>query len=485
MAERTLRCTECGARVVPHDEHGVEFRCPACGAVAVTTDRDAPVRIGQRGDLKRLHGVDLAKFTIDLNGPSLLVSWRWNRLAGAAVLTVAVLVGAAALFFALPLTREDGPFELRGESLFGLGLSGIFLLALHRGLALALNRTEIAVHDGTLRVWHGPIPRRLSRRVPLSELDELRVWRKVRSDGNGGQRVTWELHAVRQDGKWVRLIADESRRSTPAAVKRLLDAHLDRAVRPERAAPTCPTPARVAPVDSVDSAEALPAVTLSCPQCGGTLDPPPERAETTCRFCSATAPIPTEVQRVLALRPARTPDRARLRATFAVRQEGDATTFSAAWPREVATFLLRVALAAGAFAALGGVVANWTEFDLFWLLLTAAAAGGTAWAGYVGLCYRWNRTTLTVTREEFRVVQGPLPWAWPAVLPTARVTQLVVRKEDVFRGWRGETHWTLLALADHGANLALFGQIPDREALETLEQLVERRLGIRDQAVRG
>ena len=158
---------------------------------------------------------------------------------------------------------------------------------------------------------------------------------------------------------------------------------------------------------------------------------------------------------------------------------------SAPWPRAVAALLLGVALAAAGLTALGVVVTYWAGPQLFWIALTVVAAGGTPWAGYVGLCYLWNRTTVTVTREEFRVVHGPLPWAWPVVLPTAKVTQLVVRREADFLVWQRKTYWTLLALAEHGANLTLFGQIPDRVALETLEQLVERRLGIRDQAVRG
>ena len=106
--------------------------------------------------------------------------------------------------------------------------------------------------------------------------------------------------------------------------------------------------------------------------------------------------------------------------------------------------------------------------------------------GYVGVCYARNRTEVVVDAEAVRIWHGPLPWRNRKPLPTAGLTQFVVRKNSYWSpSDESDVRWDLLALSHYGANQTLFSEINDREALETVEHLIERRLKIVDQAVRG
>ena len=486
-SSRTVQCARCGAEVVAHDAAGVEFRCPACAAVAIATDGKERLRPGRRGDLRRRREIDLSRFAIDRDGPDLFVSWRWSRLAGAAALVAAGVAGYFAFGFVATLRQSavarGGWTELAIDHyVMPLGATAVTLFLAHLGVSALLNRTELAVHGGTLHAWHGPVPTPYrSRRVPLDDLDELRVYRKVKTS-DGDEHVSFELHAVLKNGRWVRLIADEKRRDVPQAMKTLLSAHIADLANPRVSGD--PGGRRGEPAEASE-APVTGAITLGCPKCGGTLAPPPERAEMRCRFCRAKVPVPAEVRRALGLRPARTHDRARFRATFTAKKEEDRLIFTAGWVRWAGWLALKLAAAPLLLGLLWIGSLIWFEGELLWFLPAGGLAAIGAAGGYVGLCYLWNRTTVAVDFEQVRVTHAPLPWRRSLPLPTSKIKQLVVRELRDYQGRADERYYELQALSHHGAALTLFGEIPDREALETLEYLIESRLGIVDEAVRG
>ncbi|MEM9702613.1 MAG: hypothetical protein AAF907_09230, partial [Planctomycetota bacterium] len=445
---------------------------------------------GQRGDLVRRREIDLARFFIDRDGPDLYVSWRRNRLVGAGLAAVsAFFIGLIVVVAALlrgQVAARGGWDALPVESWLILALPAIpALLAAYPAAALLWNRSEIAVHDGSLHAWHGPVPTFPvgTRRVPLSDVTELEVTMRVHRRENS-TTYSYDLQAVREDGRPVRLIVGESSDAVPRAIKRLLEAHLA-----ETTAGRIPA----APAEAVEERDEprspAGALTLICPRCGGTLVPPPERAEIRCSHCTARVPVPRSVRRALRLRPARRRDKARFRATFDAQKEGDRLIFHAAWPPPIGRALLGLA------GGIGGLVLILWFFGLYSpavlaggfpasILLALLPIGGL-WAGYVGLCYLVNRTTTRVDETRVRVSDGPLPWRPTRTLDTTAITQFVVREEPRNPLRPGEPYFELQALSHHGAALTVFGEIADREALETLESLIENRLGLVDQAVRN
>ena len=484
MSRPTTRCETCGAAV--RSAGAVESRCPFCKAVAVRTG-GAPLKVGERGELVRRRELNLSKFTVDRRGADLSVRWRWSRARGVGMLLVAAFLTAVFYDHAEfgwrlltdPAGRGGGSWE---GIAFGLAPLAVPALLIYGAFTSLFNRTELAVRDRTLRSWHGPIPIYRGRRVPVDELRELRVKRVVHETKNAIS-VYYELHAVRTNGRAVKLILHKKDRRIPLAVKDLLDAHLG------FAGPPAPARGRAGPDDAAGD---RPRITLTCPRCGGTLDPPPERAELRCRFCGAKVPIPEAVVTSLGLAPARVHDRGRFRKTFSAHKRDGVMTFAADRDRAAGAIGLKIAAALLAIGAvgLGGVAAGAATFDwelglisvavAIFLLPTAAGAA----VFYLSLCELWNRTTVTIDRSFVRVRHGPLPWPRPAPLPTAKVTQFVVRRDDQWSE-KNDPRFELAALADYGATLVLFRKIADREALETLEHVVEARLGIVDRAVRG
>ena len=355
MSAPTTCCEQCGASFAA-PAGGPETLCPFCSAAAVETG-GPPVATGRRGDLIRRREIDLARFTVDRQGADLHVSWRWDRVQGVFAVAVAAFCAWLTGAFERDVVRSilagevfSGDFPPRGGWFLAVALP---LFILYSAVALLINRTEFAVCAGELRTWYGPVPFFRSRRLPVADVRGFKVER-VRSDDND----TYELHAVRRSGRDVKLIVGENSRDVPQAIRSLLTAHF-RAIGAFPVAPPKPSP-RAKSAGSAKSAAApgrAAKVTLICPRCVGTLDPPPERAELRCRFCDADVPVPDAVVTALGLRPARVHHQARFERTFASREQGDVLIVSAGWDRGVGWTVAKigVGLIAAGLTALAAV----------------------------------------------------------------------------------------------------------------------------------
>ncbi|MEQ9406098.1 MAG: hypothetical protein RIK87_00165 [Fuerstiella sp.] len=197
-------------------------------------------------------------------------------------------------------------------------------------------------------------------------------------------------------------------------------------------------------------------------------------------------PIPAEVQRQLGLDLPRQHDEERLRATFTVREQGKMLFFVADWDRGVPGMLFKIV---GVLVAIGllGIGLTWYfEGSLLPYGLSLIPLGCGLALGYIAVCYAYNRTEVSVDSTSLRIWHGPLPWRQPRVLPTRELTQFLVRKNAYWSvSDESDIRWDLLAISHYGANQTVFSEISDREALETVEHLIEKRLKIPDQAVRG
>ncbi|GAB5440317.1 MAG: hypothetical protein Fues2KO_06660 [Fuerstiella sp.] len=482
MADFTNQCPQCGVTVVT-SSRTAEFRCPCCDATTIDLASEA-TRKGQRGDLVRRRNLDLSRFIIEKRETDLFVRWNWSRAKGVlGFVILAIVIGffSSGMFGPIRLDLSSWKAPNLFNSFFSLGalvtVAGLF----HAALCCCCNRTEIASSSSELQVWHGPIPCHWQTRIPLRELDHFHVYRKV-TESDGQRDVSYELHAVCHDGRILRLIRHESQVTLPKAIKSLLTAHLT-ALR-DSSSTAADTTAVVRPPPSKD-ATAENRITLICPNCAGTLEPPPERAELRCRHCGADVPVPVEIQRQLGLDPRREHDDERLRATFTVQENGETLFFAANWDRGVSRMLFKLAGALVAISLLGIGLTWYFEGSLVPYALSLIPLAAGLFFAYIAVCYMYNRTEVSVDSTTLRIWHGPLPWRQPRKLPTRELTQFLVRKNPYWSSSdKSDIRWDLLTISHYGANQIVFSEVRDREALEGVEHLIEQRLRIIDQAVR-
>lgn len=490
MAQSTNRCPQCGVNVVTSKSEP-EFRCPCCDATTVVLSGEA-TRKGERGDLVRRKDLDLSRFTIEKDGTSLFVSWKWSRgkaVLGLVITAVLVGISGSGVFSVSESWSRISQFDFSKLDFGNLitllvALGPLVMVAglVHVSLCCLVNRTEIAFGSDELLVWHGPIPSQKQTRIPVRDLERFDVHRKV-TRRNDSDDISYELHAIRSDGRILRLIKREDTATLPKAVSILLTSHFH-TVQPL----TVPLPSVLTAIaeDSSDADLEQPKITLTCPRCAGTLDPPPERAELRCRHCGADVPIPIEVQAQLGLDPPRRHSKERLRSAFSLRKQGDTIFFAADWDRTVAGLLLKIVIMLLGIGLIGAALIWYFEGSLLAYALCLIPIAGGLVLGYIAVCYRFNRTEVLIDTNSLRIWHGPLPWRKPRPLPTTQITQFVVRQNSYWStSDNTDVRWDLLALSHYGANQTLFSEIKDREALETVEYLIEERLRIVDQAVRG
>ena len=489
-AGRTVRCGRCGSAVPAHDEHAAEFRCPACGAVTVA-GAGGPVGEGRRGDLVRHHGLDLTRFTVTGTDRDLRVSWR-PTTEGAFAFATAGFFGAIPLLVfgatgAVLLPRPLGRVVFPGVLAATVWL---FVRTVYGTAARLVNRATLTVADGVLTVKTRPLPTRCGGPVRLADVAKVRTTLSGAATSGGVTTVLGGLTVACAEsaGGATRVLLRRDSAENIGGIASLLEALRGaRPAHPRRVPPPAPpAPATPAPAESAAGGPAGPApVTLSCPKCAGTLLPPPERAELTCPYCGTVVRAPGPVAAALGLRPARTRDRARFREAFVTRRDGRDLLVTAARPRGGSWG--RAAGGGGAGVLALGVAAAlaWSGGAVLHGLVAAAVGAGLAGGGVRELRHLLNVTTLRVGRDALTMTHRPVPvLPAPRPLPRRDLAQLVVRANGDL-GVEPADRFSLIAVSRHGANLTLFGAVPTRDAAETLEGLLEVRLGLTDAAVRG
>jgi predicted Zn finger-like uncharacterized protein len=98
--------------------------------------------------------------------------------------------------------------------------AGVFLT--YTTLCGFVNRTRIAVKDGVLSIWHGPLPWRGNRAIAVEDLAQLYCQEHV---GNKGSR-SYSLNALLKDGDKVRLIRSLSEPDQALYVEQVLEKRL-------------------------------------------------------------------------------------------------------------------------------------------------------------------------------------------------------------------------------------------------------------------
>ncbi|QQE10754.1 hypothetical protein JD969_14775 [Planctomycetota bacterium] len=118
---------------------------------------------------------------------------------------------------------------------------------------------------------------------------------------------------------------------------------------------------------------------------------------------------------------------------------------------------------------------------LFSIVLVAIGLSLT----YAVICSFINKTVIRLDTQKLTVKHGPIPWFGNRKISALNIRQLYV-KEKVHRGSDSTTYsYNLNVITNDDRDIKLLSRIDDPEQARAIEQVLEKQLGIKDQAVVG
>jgi hypothetical protein len=121
--------------------------------------------------------------------PPLRIVYRWRHWSALALLAF----GAMWFMMLSPFFFRDGELTIDASSLMTLLHVAAGAWVVYHGLAMTLNRTDITVAEGRLRVRHGPLPWRGNTELDARAIEQLFV--RTRRNRRGGGRTSYVVAA--------------------------------------------------------------------------------------------------------------------------------------------------------------------------------------------------------------------------------------------------------------------------------------------------
>jgi hypothetical protein len=154
-------------------------------------------------------------------GP-LVITRRWFRFLHLYTLFFAIVWNAILAAWYQSALAGDAPLETLVFPILhvavGVGLA-------YSSIAGLINRTVIRVAGGMLTIRHAPLPWRGRRSVPVVDLRQLYVRRRVHR-GKNGAYTTWDLLADTKDDSTVKLLSGSSDREQAEYIEWAIEQHL-------------------------------------------------------------------------------------------------------------------------------------------------------------------------------------------------------------------------------------------------------------------
>ena len=198
-----LTCEDCGTTI---EAANIELstmlaKCHACDAVfsfaAQLGQTSLPVpALAARVAVPMPKGIEVFRKGKDLLLERSWFSWSVIPLAAFALFWN----GFMAVWFGISISSGMWPMALFGSLHGAVGLGMIY------GVLLSLFEvTKVGVTEGQLMIAHGPLPYPGGQRIDVREIDQLYSKRQA-TEGKSSTNVTFELHAVLNDRRHVKLI---------------------------------------------------------------------------------------------------------------------------------------------------------------------------------------------------------------------------------------------------------------------------------------
>ncbi|MCA9030709.1 MAG: hypothetical protein KDA66_07875 [Planctomycetaceae bacterium] len=230
-------------------------------------------------------------------------------------------------------------------------------------------------------------------------------------------------------------------------------------------------------------------IALKCPSCNAPLTAPAGRGQFYCQFCGTPVTIPN-VHRSddASSRDAKTavaiPEKLR------VEEFGGELRISWGWFNPSVFFLIPFCIAWNAFLigwysmAMGD---HGPPGAMKWIMLIFPIGHVAVGLGlfYACLAMLFNSTSIRVMYGQLEIQHGPIPFPGNRTVPVDDIDQLYVKHERNV-GEKGTSHnYPLLARLKSGREVKLLPHNSEVEISRAVEQLVEKYLNIKDQAVPG
>jgi hypothetical protein len=143
------------------------------------------------------------RFTVARAGDELTVSWRWFKPHHIFMLFFVIAWDAFLVFWYTGLPSQTGDWMFfvfpLAHVAAGVGLT-------YATLTGFLNRTFVSARFGRLHVRHAPLPWRGNRTLARSDIRQLYVIEVERSDEGRRTASTWDLCALLETGKELKLV---------------------------------------------------------------------------------------------------------------------------------------------------------------------------------------------------------------------------------------------------------------------------------------
>jgi len=198
---QNLSCRACAAPLSANalDRRLAIITCSNCGSIfdlARRKDRETALPVPKERP-ERAPVAMPDSFTVERIGKRMTVRIRWFKLTELMLIPFAIAWNAFLVGWYSAALGGDGPSGGFGLVfiLFPIGHVAVGVGVAYRALANLLNRTIVKVTPVQLSVNHLPLPWWPIRSVPVREIEQLYVTRKV-ARGKNGTSVNFELRAV-------------------------------------------------------------------------------------------------------------------------------------------------------------------------------------------------------------------------------------------------------------------------------------------------
>ncbi len=198
---QSLSCRACAAPLSANalDRRLAIITCASCGSIfdlSRRKDRD-PALLATEERPERAPVALPASFRVERIGKRMTVRIRWFKPALLMLIPFAIAWNAFLVGWYANVLGGDVPSGSFGMvfAVFPIGHVAVGIGVAYRALANLFNRTLVKVTPAKLSVNHLPLPWWPIRSVPVREIEQLYVTRKVRR-GKNGTSVGYELRAV-------------------------------------------------------------------------------------------------------------------------------------------------------------------------------------------------------------------------------------------------------------------------------------------------
>jgi hypothetical protein len=204
-----LRCRLCGAHADVQLVDG-QVTCRACGAIFHGSGSPPPASVPLPSGI-------VAKETQD----SLFIGIRWFRPMHLFPIAGGILLCMALAVFFKEFVR--GNVHWTGFLLAPAPYLAFGLIAIYWSLAFLLNRTHLWVRDKRITVRQVPLPVRRSRRIDVSDVDQLFTLAEY---DKSRQVVSCDVCLFRKNGRWFRLVKNLAREDQALFLEWAIERHL-------------------------------------------------------------------------------------------------------------------------------------------------------------------------------------------------------------------------------------------------------------------